>query len=339
MQGQRRIAAFFRALLALFVLLPGCAAHGAEPRAAAKSCGCEVTRPCPSGFVCENSLCLPEAKPPAPVPAPVATAAPVPTKDPRLVLDGTVVEDLVSKANGRTYQILVGPPYKPEPGKRYATVYVLDGYWDFPLVNGMRGALQYDEAIPDVVIVGIGYGGKDPDVSALRASDYTPTAHPSRADSGRAPEFLRFLETELFPYIESRYPSDPAHRVLAGASFGGLLTLYALFEKPELFFGYVSMTPAVNWDSGWLFRREAEFFKAKRAPLAQRLWVSFGGSEEPEKVKRGREFISALESHKHPGLVLRTRIIEGERHAAMKTESYNRGLRFVLGPLAPKPSN
>jgi predicted alpha/beta superfamily hydrolase len=200
--------------------------------------------------------------------------------------------------NGRSYQILVGQPYKPEPGKRFATIYVLDGYWDFPLVNAMRGALQYDEAIPDVMIVGIGYGGKDPDVHALRASDYTPTAHASPADSGKAPDFLRFIETELFPYIESRYPSDPAQRVLAGASFGGLFALYALFEKPELFSGYVSMTPAVNWDDGWIFKREREFSAAKREPLAQRLWVSFGDSEQPERVKRGREFMKALESHK-----------------------------------------
>jgi hypothetical protein len=31
-------------------------------------------------------------------------------------------------------------------------------------------------------------------------------------------------------------------------------------------------------------------------------------------------------------------MIEGERHAGMKNESYNRGLRFVLAPLAAKPS-
>jgi predicted alpha/beta superfamily hydrolase len=338
MQGRQRVAAFFLGISAFFVLFPACAAHDAEPRAVPKPCGCEVKRPCPAGFVCENTLCMPEAKLPAPEATSVVAPAPAAAKDPRLVLDGTVVEDLVSKANGRTYQILVGTPYKPEPGKLYATVYVLDGYWDFTLVNAMRGALQYDEAIPDVVIVGIGYGGKDPDVKALRASDYTPTAHPSRADSGRAPEFLRFLETELFPHVESRYPSDPTHRVLAGVSFGGLLALYALFEKPELFFGYLSMTPAVSWDSSWIFKRQSDFFKARREPLAQRLWVSFGDSEEAERVTRGREFIKALESHQHPGLALRTRFIEGERHGAMKTESYNRGLRFVLGPIAPRPS-
>lgn len=318
----------------------GCAAHETSPRSA-ETCGCSVKRACPAGFACESGLCMPLEKPVAEASArpPASVAAPsAPPRETRFVLEGTEVHELVSTINGRAYQIVVAPPAKPEPGKRFATVYVLDGYWDFPLVHAMRGSLHYDQAIPDVMLVGIGYAGPSPDVAALRASDYTPTAHPSRVDSGRAPEFLRFLETELFPFVEARYPSDPEHRVLAGASFGGLFTLYALFERPELFYGYVSMTPAVHWDDGWLMKREREFAKLKRDPLAKRVWVSFGDSEEPEKVTRGREFMRELESHKISGLALRTRMIEGERHAAMKNESYNRGLRFVLAPVAAKPS-
>jgi predicted alpha/beta superfamily hydrolase len=280
-------------------------------------------------------------EPPAAPAVAVASSAPLPVepaKETRLVLDGTEIHELVSKTNDRAYQIVVAPPAKPEPGKRVPTIYVLDGYWDFPLVHAMRGSLAYDEAIPDVMVVGIGYAGASPDVDALRASDFTPSAHPSRAHSGRGPEFLRFIETELLPFIEARYPSDPGHRVLAGVSFGGLFALYTLFEQPELFYGYVSMTPAVKWDDGWIAKRAREFAKVKREPLSQRLWVSFGDSEEPERVARGREFMRALEVQKVPGLSLRTRLIEGERHAAMKNESYNRGLRFVLAPLAPKPS-
>jgi hypothetical protein len=45
-----------------------------------------------------------------------------------------------------------------------------------------------------------------------------------------------------------------------------------------------------------------------------------------------------LEQSRYRDLGLRTRMIEGERHASTKNESYNRGLRFVLAPLAPKPS-
>src|SRR5262245_46813957 len=81
--------------------------------------------------------------PPLPPPAPVSIAT-APPKETRLMLDGTEVHDLASTINGRSYQIIVGPPYQPEPGKKFATVYILDGYWDFPLVNAMRGSLNYD---------------------------------------------------------------------------------------------------------------------------------------------------------------------------------------------------
>lgn len=281
---------------------------------------------------------MPEPKPvEAKAAVPPAPSAPASPKDARLALDGTEVHELVSTTNGRAYQIVVAAP-KAEPGQRFATVYVLDGNWDFPLVNAMRGSLEYDGSIPPIVIVGIGYAGPSPDIGALRASDFTPSAHPSRADSGRAPEFLRFLEGELIPFIESRYPSDAAHRALAGASFAGLFTLYTLFEKPELFSGYVSITPAVAWDDGWIVKREREFSKARRDPLTQRLWVSFGGAEEPERVQRGREFMRELGSRGYLKPALRARSIEGERHASVKHESYNRGLRYVLAPVAPKPS-
>jgi predicted alpha/beta superfamily hydrolase len=291
----------------------------------------EPPPPCPSVAI------APPPPPPPPAPVTIATAAP---KDVRLALEGTEVHDLPSKVNGRSYEIIVGPPYKPEPGKKFATVYVLDGYWDFPLVNAMRGALNYDKAIPDMMIVGIGYTGKkpdSPDIHSLRASDYTPTANPAREGSGKAPEFLRFLESELFPFIEARYPSDPEHRVISGPSFGGLFALYALLEKPELFYGYVAITPALRWDDQWLVKRQREH--AKTHPrLNERLFIAVGEDEEPEVVKIGRAFMKQLEQSRYEGLALRSRVIEGERHAAVKNEAYNRGLRWVLAPLAPNPS-
>jgi predicted alpha/beta superfamily hydrolase len=311
-----------RKLVLAFITGVGCAPAQQSP---------EVPPPCPSLAV------APPPPPPPPAPVTIATAPP---KDTRLVLDGTEVHDLPSKVNGRSYQIIVGAPYRPEPGKKFATVYVLDGYWDFPLVNAMRGALHYDKAIPDIMIVGIGYTGKKPDdskIHELRASDYTPTANQSREGSGRAPEFLRFLESELFPFIEARYPSDPVHRVITGVSFGGLFALYALFEKPELFYGYVSITPGLRWDDQWLPKRQREHVKT-HPQLSERVFIAVGEDEEPEVLKIGRAFMKQMEQSRYKDLALRNRVIEGERHAAVKNEAYNRGLRYVLAPLAPNPS-
>jgi len=96
----------------------------------------------------------------------------------------------------------------------HATVFVLDGYWGFSLVNTIRGALQYDQAIPDVIVVGIGYAGlapNAPEIAELRGHDDSPIKTDDHPQWGGAPEFLRFITDELAPYIEAcRWASKPA---------------------------------------------------------------------------------------------------------------------------------
>jgi len=51
--------------------------------------------------------------------------------------------------------------------------------------------------------------------------------------------YLKFLVTELKPYIDSHYAVDssPAATCIAGSSMGGLISLYALCEYPNVFGG------------------------------------------------------------------------------------------------------
>ncbi len=49
--------------------------------------------------------------------------------------------------------------------------------------------------------------------------------------------YLRFLVKELKPYIDSLYPTlpDAAHTAIAGSSMGGLISMYAWCEYPQIF--------------------------------------------------------------------------------------------------------
>jgi predicted alpha/beta superfamily hydrolase len=295
-------------------------------------------------------VCLAVPPPAQPPPAVSETAERADPTVSSVVLAGTEVHELVSTANGRSYEIMVGLPEKPAPGVLHPVVYALDGYWDFPLVNAIRSALEYDEAIPDVIVVGIGYTGfgpAAPQIQDLRKLDDTPTpgdattpsavsATPAQS-AGGGPEFLRFIGDELVPFVESHYPADPQHRVLAGASFGGLFTLYAMLERPALFQGYLALAPAVRWDHGFIATREREF-KQAHTSLPARVWLSVGGDEDPQARSATEVFFRQLAASKYRDLALATRVIEGERHGGMKSESFSRGLRFVLAPLAARPS-
>lgn len=49
--------------------------------------------------------------------------------------------------------------------------------------------------------------------------------------------YLKFIGTELKPYIDARYnvARDRAHTAIMGSSMGGLISLYALAEYPDVF--------------------------------------------------------------------------------------------------------
>lgn len=269
----------------------------------------------------------------------VAPAADAPAASyPPYTIPNSQVRVLPANAAGRHYQLQIGLPasYAKDTGKRYPVVYVTDGYWDFQKITAIEGSLVYDRVAPEFITVGLGYEGTDLDYGNLRRWELSPVPFGDKGEaSGHAADFLHTIETEVIPFVEREYRADPAHRVLAGASLGGLFTLYAMYTKPELFEGYIAATPAVVLGDDWLLGYEEKFVKANR-PLAKRLFVSGGGNESPGFLGGMLRYNQRVSSRKHAGLAYEFRIIDGERHAGMQLESYTRGLRFVFAPLAPE---
>lgn len=58
--------------------------------------------------------------------------------------------------------------------------------------------------------------------------------------------------------------------------------------------------------------------------------------EEPWFVAAVKKFDAQLRA-RVPGLNYEFKVIEGERHAGTKPESFNRGVRFAFAPRAPSP--
>jgi predicted alpha/beta superfamily hydrolase len=157
--------------------------------------------------------------------------------------------------------------------------------------------------------------------------DYTPTAVPQVKGSGGGPKFLKFLKTELIPFMEANYRADSSRRLLQGSSYAGLFTLYALFADPGLFSGYIAASPAVTHDGRYSFKQEAEYARTHQE-LPARLFLAVGGSEG--LTNPVKEFMQTIQSRGYKGLKLETRVLEGERHASNKPELFNRGLRFLF---------
>ena len=246
---------------------------------------------------------------------------------------------LPATSAGRHYQLHIGLPasYATETTRRYPVVFVTDAYWDFQKMDAIRGGLVYDKVVPEFIIVGLGYAGENLNYDMLRRWELSPAPFGGGGSgaSGHAADFLRTIETEIIPFVEREYRADPSKRVLAGASLGGLFTLYSMYTRPDLFHAYIAATPAVSVGNDWLFAYEEAFAKSARN-LQARLFVSGGGNEAPGFLGGILRFNQRIASRKTPGLAYAFRIIDGERHAGMQMESYVRGLRFVFAPLAPE---
>lgn len=125
------------------------------------------------------------------------------------------------------------------------------------------------------------------------------TAGPSSAAAGH-PEhghpdsdaYLRFLVEELKPAVDTRYATQPGRgdTLLAGSSMGGLISLYGLCERPDVFGGAACIS--THWIGS--FERNTVVPDAALAYLRQRL-------PRPDQVRlwmdRGTQELDALYDH------------------------------------------
>lgn len=256
---------------------------------------------------------------------------------PSHTIGNSELRDINPPGTKQQYRLHIGLPssYGEKPDKHYPVLYLLDAYWDFPLVSAIYGNLRYDEVIPEFIIVGIGYQGEDPDYGFLRSIDMSPTPMAEEPQLGGAPVFLQVLRDSIIPWVEAEYRVDSSYRVLDGSSFGGLFGLYAMLEAPRLFQGIIASSPSVRYDDFYLFRKEAAFAEDNEV-LNCRLFMSGAEEEWPDYLAAVEAFDRILSRRTYSGFVYKYRLIDGERHAGTKAEAHNRGIRFAFAPLAPE---
>lgn len=244
------------------------------------------------------------------------------------VVDGAKVHYHYSQIVGQLYEFNVSMPssYWAEPEREYPVIYVLDGQWDFTMSKDIVGKLNYDGMIPDVITVAITWGGQEDDPNQLRNRDFVPTAFPFIPGTGGAANFLKALEMELIPYIDSIYRNNET-RVLMGSSFGGLFTSYAMFEKPDLFDGYLAMAAPYGLEGEYFF---GMLEQTRESNYLQNIRAYFGVGSLDGNFADVQTFISYLEGGDYRGLDIDSDIIDNMGHSAASIVGYARGLQYIF---------
>lgn len=253
------------------------------------------------------------------------------------------VRTLPTASNGRDYVLYISFPLSYEtagPSRRYPVIYSCDGFWDFPVVAHTADYVRRDGMAPETIVVGLGYGGENPNVGHLRQWDLTPGIDPvydaSGATTGHAEEFLTVLATEIIPFVEENYRADPSFRMLFGASFGGLFAVYAALERPGLFEGIAVNGASLDWRDD-LVLEMARAHKASGRSLNTRFYIGWGSGDEPAGIESSRRFVQEVSEMEIPNLRIVGREIAGAAHNGSKPENIARGIRFVFAPQAWVP--
>ncbi|WP_340372001.1 alpha/beta hydrolase-fold protein [Peribacillus sp. FSL E2-0218] len=141
------------------------------------------------------------------------------------------------------HEVCVILPSGYDQTKKYRTIYMHDGgktamqavnYIDHLILSGQ---------IEPLIVIGI--------APIHRNDDYTPWAAPSLAPQGtdfggQAHAYLHTVVTEIKPYIDAHYATnpEPSHTAISGCSLGGLVSIFASYYHPEVFHQYISLSPS-----------------------------------------------------------------------------------------------
>ncbi len=172
--------------------------------------------------------------------------------------------------NARYLRVWTPPGYAdPENrDRRYPVVYLNDGQNLFDAGTALFGteewrvdetasALITEGRVPPFVVVGIDNAGR-----RGRAREYLP--YPDEFLEPPEPDpmgssYDEFLADEVLPFVEARFrvARDSEDRVLGGSSYGALVALHVVLERPDLFSRLLLESPSFYVDDDHVLRDAA----------------------------------------------------------------------------------
>jgi predicted alpha/beta superfamily hydrolase len=214
--------------------------------------------------------------------------------------------------------------------KYYPVLYLLDGDISFPMATSIVRYQQYGKHIPDIIIIGVGYGTmlSDNEIN-YRGRDYNLPEVERNGLKGGGDYFLKFITHELIPFTESNYRINSNERAISGHSLSAQYTIYILFSEPELFQKYIASSPHMVNSLDHLLRKEEELI-SRLEKLNIKLFISHG-LEEPTDLygKPILKVIERLKSRNYKGLALQNKIFKDGSHFVCPPEAMSYGLKFI----------
>ena len=229
------------------------------------------------------------------------------------------------------------PPSYGEGHHRYPVVYMHDGQNLFDPATSYAGDWNLLVTLADLagegieaIVVGIANKG------SFRRYEYSPFRDPEHG-GGDGDRYLAFMTDTVRPQVDRdfRTLTGPGSTVVAGSSMGGLISLYALYRRPDVFGGAAAFSP-----SAWFAEDALIKLAAAEPPPAGRLYLDVGTAESPVLVDSVRQLRDTLvEAGLSEGEQFHYLEDEGaDHHEAHWGRRFRDALPFLLGRKVGRPA-
>jgi predicted alpha/beta superfamily hydrolase len=227
-----------------------------------------------------------------------------------------------SKVMNEDRIIMIGVPDDyATSNKKYPVLYLLDAQWGFSSTVQTLGWLSNPRygMIPQTIVVGI-------HTEVNRTRDLTPTSNKEDNSGGNADKLYQFVKEELIPFVDKNYRTYN-HRIIGGASLGGLFVMHAFERDPQLFNGYLSMSPAMWWDNGVMLNRTKDLL-SKDPNLHNRVYLALAN----EGTAMGVDSLAGiLKKYASKELIWKYDKQQQEVHETVSYKGLWDGMKFLLG--------
>ncbi len=203
----------------------------------------------------------------------------------------------------------------------YPVIYLLDGDHNLLYTAGITDYLQKNQLMPKVIVVAIN--------NIDRVRDFTPT--PSKElygmpQMGGADKFLSFIAGELKPLINKQYRTAP-YSILAGHSYGGILSIYSQQVRPSLFNAHIAISPSIFYDERALIKSAEVFYKNDRTP-PHFLYMT-AANEYPEFVNSIKAYAEVLKLYAPDTMQWKLTNLPEETHLSSLHHGTFEGLKLL----------
>ncbi|MFW0738124.1 alpha/beta hydrolase-fold protein [Flavobacterium sp. T12S277] len=231
--------------------------------------------------------------------------------------------------------------------QKYPVVYLLDAEGHFSSVVGIieeMSEVNGNTNCPEMIVVGITNTNRNRDLTPTHSEVDPPFVPKSLSDqSGGGEKFVEFLEKELIPYIDGKYPTTP-YKTLIGHSFGGLTALNILTNHTNLFNAYLAIDPSMWWDHQQFLAQTEKKLENKKLANVSLFMASANTMDDSMNVVKVRkdttvftrhirsilDFNDFLNKNKKSGLNYQYQYYNDDNHGSVPLIATYDGLRFLF---------